>query len=104
MSPALLAEKTEPITGMRKAAIFCVTLGKERAAEIMKVLTPTEVEELSREIALTRAVDQPTVQSILSEFRGVFQAAEAAARGGVMVAHEILERALGGARAKVILE
>jgi flagellar motor switch protein FliG len=70
----------------------------------MKLSAPSEMEELSREIAVTAAVDQEAVQSVLTEFRGVFQAAEAAARGGVHVAQEILERALGPQRAKVILE
>lgn len=90
--------------GMRKAAILCMTLGKDAAAEVFKRLTPNEVEELTKEIALTRAVEPATVQAVLTEFRGVFQAAEAAARGGVVVAQEILEKALGPQRARVILE
>lgn len=105
MSMALARNETAPpLTGTRKAAILCMTLGNDTAAEIMKLLTPTEVEELSREIALTKAVETETVQSVLTEFRGLFQAAEAAARGGVLVAQEILEKALGTQRAKVILE
>ncbi|MBL8998977.1 MAG: flagellar motor switch protein FliG, partial [Gemmatimonadetes bacterium] len=105
MSMALARNETAtPLTGTRKAAILCMTLGNDTAAEIMKLLTPTEVEELSREIALTKAVETDTVQSVLTEFRGLFQAAEAAARGGVLVAQEILEKALGTQRAKVILE
>ncbi len=107
MSTGLMALSKEPamtLTGMRKAAILCMTLGKETAAEILKLLTPTEVEELSREIAITKTAEPDTVHLVLTEFRGVFQAAEAAARGGVMVAQEILERALGPQRSRVILE
>jgi flagellar motor switch protein FliG len=92
------------LTGIRKAAILCMTLGRERAAEIMKLLSAQEVEELGREIAITPGIDPPVVQAVLEEFRGVFQAAEAAARGGVLVAQEILERALGPQRARQILE
>lgn len=98
-------KKTEaPMPGIRKAAILCMTLGRERAADIMKLLNAQEVEELGREIAVTSAVAPETVQTVLEEFRGVFQAAEAAARGGVIIAQEILERALGSQRAKQILE
>src|SRR5258705_4702500 len=102
MSPAATAGSTgkSSLPGVREAAIFCVPLGRDRAAEIMKLLAPSEMEELSREIALTISVDQEAVHSVLTEFRGVFQAAEAAARGGVLVAQEILERALGPQRAK----
>lgn len=92
------------LSGIRKAAILCMTLGRDRAAEIMKQLTSVEVEELTKEIATTPAIDPGTVQSVLTEFREVFQAAEAAARGGVTVAAEILERALGPQRARVILD
>jgi flagellar motor switch protein FliG len=81
-----------------------MTLGRDKAAEIMRLLSATEVEELGREIAMTRSVDPETVQAVLHEFRGVFQAAEAAARGGVAIAQEILERALGQQRARGILE
>lgn len=106
MTAVAVAKKDAPapITGMRKAAILCMTLGKDKAAEIMKLLTPSEVEELGREIAVTRSVQPDTVQLVLQEFRGVFQAAEAAAQGGVSIAQEILERALGAQRAKSILE
>lgn len=93
-----------PLTGHRKAAILCMTLGREKAAEVMKLLTPHEVEELGREIAVTPAADQSTVENVLSEFREVFQAAEAAARGGVLVAQEILEQALGPQRARHLLD
>ncbi len=104
MLSAMPRDQIPSLTGMRKAAILCMTLGKEPAAEILKLLSPSEVEELSREIALTKTADSETVHIVLTEFRGVFQAAEAAARGGVMVAQEILERALGPQRSRVILE
>ncbi|MEO8449499.1 MAG: flagellar motor switch protein FliG [Gemmatimonadota bacterium] len=92
------------LSGMRKAAIFCMTLGNDKAADIFKLLSPTDVELLSKEIAITNSIEPETVEVVLSEFRGVFQAAEAAAHGGVTVAQEILEKALGPQRAKVILD
>ena len=99
-----MKEETFRLTGPRKAAILCMTLGREHAAHIMQQLTPNEVEELGREIAITGSVDQDTVETVLTEFRGVFQAADAAARGGVIVAQEILEQALGAQRARVLLD
>jgi flagellar motor switch protein FliG len=109
MSTAMLGsgrvkEDRTPLTGHRKAAILCMTLGRERAAEVMRLLNPNEVEELGREIAQTPAADHNTVETVLTEFREVFQAAEAAARGGVIVAQEILEQALGPQRARHLLD
>ncbi|MGE0552350.1 MAG: flagellar motor switch protein FliG [Gemmatimonadales bacterium] len=94
----------ERLSGPRKAAILCIALGREKAAEIMKLLNPNEVEELGREIAVTPATDAGTVTSVLTEFRDVFQAVDAAARGGVLVAQEILEQAMGPMRARELLD
>ncbi len=102
--PSGKAKDDANLTGRRKAAILCMALGREKAAEIMKLLTPVEVEDLGKEIATTPAIEHRVVESVLTEFRGVFQAAEAAANGGLVVAQEILERALGPQRARQILD
>lgn len=107
MSTALAQRRDAPTlgaTGVRKAAVLCLTLGKDAAADILRQLTPLEVEELTREIALTASVDPTEVEHVLGEFRGVFQAADAAAQGGLIVAQELLEKAIGPQRAKTILD
>ncbi len=106
MSPAATAVSTgkSPLPGVRKAAIFCVTLGRERAAEIMKLLAPSEMEELSRESAVTAAVEPEAGPPVLSQVRGGFQAGEAAGRGGGHVAPGNLQRAVGSQRAQIIPE
>jgi len=107
MSTALASRRDTPTLGaggVRKAAVLCLTLGKEAAADILRQLSPFEVEELTREIALTSSVDPSEVEHVLGEFRGVFQAADAAAQGGLVVAQELLEKAIGPQRAKAILD
>ncbi len=107
MSTALASRCDTPslaATGVRKAAVLCLTLGKEAAADILRQLSPFEVEELTREIALTTSVEPSEVELVLGEFRGVFQAADAAAQGGLVVAQELLEKAIGPQRAKAILD
>ncbi|MHB1329688.1 MAG: flagellar motor switch protein FliG [Gemmatimonadales bacterium] len=107
MSTALAPRRDHPTlgaTGVRKAAVLCLTLGKDAAADILRQLSPHEVEELTREIALTISVEPTEVEHVLGEFRGVFQAADAAAQGGLVVAQELLERAIGPQRAKTILD
>ncbi len=107
MSTALASRRDTPslaATGVRKAAVLCLTLGKEAAADILRQLSPFEVEELTREIALTTSVEPSEVELVLGEFRGVFQAADAAAQGGLVVAQELLEKAIGPQRAKAIID
>ncbi len=107
MSTALASRRDLPtlgVAGVRKAAVLCLTLGKDAAADILRQLSPFEVEELTREIALTTSVEPTEVEHVLGEFRGVFQAADAAAQGGLVVAQELLEKAIGPQRAKTILD
>jgi flagellar motor switch protein FliG len=98
------AREDGAMSGPQKGAVLCMALGAERSAKIMQMLSPREVESISREIASMQMVGADSVSTVLSEFEQVSRAVESVARGGVEYAHEILEQALGGAKAKAILE
>ncbi len=97
-------DETERLTGPQKGAVLCMALGAERSAKIMQMLSPREVEIVSREIAGLPLVGADRVNHVLSEFQQVSRAVESVARGGVDLAQEILETALGPIKAKAILE
>lgn len=97
-------DETERLTGPQKGAVLCMALGAERSAKIMQLLSPREVELVGREIASLPLVGADRVNHVLSEFQQVSRAVESVARGGVDLAQEILETALGPAKAKAILE
>jgi flagellar motor switch protein FliG len=92
------------LTGAQKGAVLCMAIGAERSARILQMLTSREVEVISREIAGLPVVASDRVSSVLAEFQQVSRAVDSVARGGVDYAQEILESALGTAKAKVILE
>lgn len=92
------------LTGVQKCAILCMVLGREQAAKVMQLLTPAEVEEISREIATLSQVQAPVVDAVLNEYRDVARAVQSFAQGGVEYAEEILTAAVGPQRAKAILD
>jgi flagellar motor switch protein FliG len=94
----------EAMTGAQKGAVLCMTIGAERSARILQLLSAREVEAISREIASLPSVGAERVNAVLSEFQQVSRAVESIARGGVAYAHEILETALGSGKAKVVME
>ena len=50
---SVAAARREPdtLSGGQKCAVLCMVLGTEQSAKVMQLLTPTEVEDLTREIA-----------------------------------------------------
>ncbi len=92
------------LSGAQKAAVLCLSLGTDRAANILKQLTGDEVERLSREIAVMPTINATSVGEVLGEFEQVSRAVESVAQGGVAYAQQLLEQALGPQKAKVVLE
>ncbi len=92
------------MSGPQKGAVLCLALGAERSARVMTLLTPREVEVLSREIAGMPIVAADKITTVVGEFQQVSRAVESVARGGVDYAQQILETALGPTKAKAILE
>ncbi len=92
------------LSGGQKSAVLCMVLGKDHAAKAMQLLSPAEVETITREIATLGTIRTQTVDSVLSEYRDVARAVHSVAQGGVEYAEEILEAAVGTQRARAILD
>jgi flagellar motor switch protein FliG len=104
MTTAALPAPASTIAGRQKAAILCMLLGSETAAEITQRLHPDEVEAISFEIARIEHVSAETADSVLREWGEVVRAADSLAGGGVEYAREILEKAFGPSRAREVLK
>ena len=57
------------LTGLRKAAILLVQLGRDASASILKSLPEHEVESLTAEIARLEDIDVEVLDDVLEEFR-----------------------------------
>jgi flagellar motor switch protein FliG len=94
----------ETLSGPQKCAVLCMALGGKEAARILQQLGPDEVEQVTREIVTMPSVGADVVTSVLQEFQNVSQSTQSTARGGVHVAQQLLEQALGSGRARQVLE
>jgi flagellar motor switch protein FliG len=92
------------MTGLRKAAVLLVQLGKEEAGKLLAQLPEAEVEELSTEIARLGLVDPESAGDVLTEFHTMAKHRQRASQGGLDLAREMLIASLGEERAGEILE
>ncbi|NQU75225.1 MAG: flagellar motor switch protein FliG [Planctomycetes bacterium] len=102
MPPA--EEKTEELlSGIRKAAILLLSVGKETATEILKRLDKETVEEVSREIAEVEGVSQGNRDMVLSEFYNMALASNYLEEGGLNYATALLRESLPAEDAERII-
>jgi flagellar motor switch protein FliG len=91
------------LSGRQKAAIFLISLGSTRAAEILKHLSEREVEAISAEMANMWRVKAETTQAVIADLAETFKSRDAFALGGPEYAREVLEHLLGPERAEEIV-
>ncbi len=92
------------LTGTEKSAILLMTIGEDRAAEVMKHLSAREVQSLSTAMASVRQISNQQLTAVLQEFE---QDAEQFATLGVNAndyLRSVLIKALGEERAASLLE
>ncbi|MCG0278393.1 MAG: flagellar motor switch protein FliG [Thermanaeromonas sp.] len=95
--------KQKPLTGLEKAAIFLMSLGPDLSSLVLKQLPQEDIERITYQIANTTMVDPNVRQQVLDEFWELHEARQYIFQGGIKYAREILERALGPARAAEII-
>ncbi len=98
-----MAPPVPVLSGRRKAAILCVAIGQDEAAQIFKYLNDDQVEMLTIEMARTVAVAPELSGVVLEEVLETAAAHGYMQEGGLKYAREVLERAVGKARAQEIL-
>ncbi|ARU02731.1 flagellar motor switch protein FliG [Yoonia vestfoldensis] len=103
-TPELTAtEITERLTGTQKSAILMMLLGEEEAAEILKNLSPKEVQHLGGAMYSVRNTDQETVNAVLDEFLAIIKRQTSLGLGAGNYIRNVLNRALGEDKAQSVL-
>lgn len=99
-----LATTAQPLTGVQKAAVLLVQLGKDRASKVLLQMSEPEIEEVTAEIIRMGQVSPDVAIRVVREFHGLVTGAQPRiSTGGVDVARELLEASLGGERAAGVL-
>lgn len=94
----------QKMSGRRKAAILLVALGAEIAAKVYQHLTDREIELITVEVATLGNVPKEATAEVIEEFYHTVMAKEYISTGGITMARDILEKALGPNRAIEIIE
>jgi flagellar motor switch protein FliG len=95
---------TSEISGIKKSAILVLSLEQNVAAEILKHLDETQIEELSREIASMGPVPQALRDEVVNEFYQLALARSYADEGGWDFAKALLAKSLPEEKARKIID
>lgn len=95
---------TQNLSGLKKAAVLLITLGEELSSKILGQLDDDEVQDISREIALTKVVDPDTIDMVAEEFYNMLLAKKFITKGGLDYAKTVLTKSLGPERARKIID
>lgn len=82
-------------TELRKAAILLMSLPDDLAAQLVGKLTPKQVESVSIEIAKLGNVSGDEQETVIHDFAGANPGGLSVRAGGLEVAKQLVERALG---------
>jgi flagellar motor switch protein FliG len=91
------------MSGLQKAAVLLVQMGKEHTSQVLRTLRESEVEALMAEITRLDDLDLETVDAVLSEFQELASARNYFAQGGMPFAEEVLISTLGPEKARAVM-
>ncbi len=94
------------LSGLQKAALLLIQIGKDRAARVMSEMTDDEVEALSAEILRMTNVPREITADVIDEFyeNSIASASLQLGHGGLDYAQKVLEQTFGREKAAEIME
>lgn len=92
------------LSGIQKSAILMVSLGDDAAASIFKFLEEDEIQQISREIAVTKHVQPEIADEVMEEFHTMAMAKSYISQGGIEYAKKLLIKSVGPEVARKIID
>ena len=93
----------ERLTGTQKSAILMMLIGEEEAAEILKNLSPREVQHLGTAMYSVQGLGQDVVNDVLDEFLAIIKEQTSLGLGAGNYIRNVLNKALGEDKAQSVL-
>jgi flagellar motor switch protein FliG len=93
----------QPLTGVRKAAVFLVAVGDELGKKILQNLAETDVQRLTEEIAELRNIPPELSLQVVEEFHEMVETQQYMVHGGLDYATKLLVDTFGKQRAEDLL-
>jgi flagellar motor switch protein FliG len=101
-SPELRAEMAA-MTSTQRAAVLMLLLGEEQAADIIKYLSPKEVQSLGAAMVAAADLSQEAVNVVLDEFVDLLKKQTSLSLGNSDYVEKVMRRALGDDKAASVL-
>jgi len=101
-SPALRAEM-EAMTSTQRAAVLMLLLGEDQAADIIKYLSPKEVQALGAAMVQAAELSQDAVNVVLDEFVDLLKKQTSLSLGNSDYVENVMKKALGESKAASVL-
>lgn len=101
---AIIESKTDKLSGTERAAVLLMTLGEQDAAEVLKHMSPKEVQKIGEAMASMVNVSKATVSTVLDEFSDAIQKQTELGIDNEEYLRSILINALGEDRAHNIFD
>ena len=98
-----LQKELAELTGAQRAAVLMLLLGEQQASEIIKFLTPHEVQALGGAMVAVSDVSQEAVNTILDDFVGTIKKQSSLGLGSTDYVEKVFKRALGDDKAASVL-
>tara|TARA_X000001036_G_scaffold224744_2_gene210318 strand:- start:3603 stop:4673 length:1071 start_codon:yes stop_codon:yes gene_type:complete len=102
LSDAVKAE-IEALTGAERAAVIMLLLGEQQAADIIRYLSPREVQNLGACMVAVADLSQEAVSAVLDDFVSTIKNQTNLGLGTTDYVENILKRALGEDKAATVL-
>ena len=93
----------DSLTGTQKSAILMMLLGEDEASEILKNLSPKEVQHLGSAMYSVQGLGQDTVNRVLDEFLEIIREQTSLGLGAGNYIRNVLTKALGDDKAQSVL-
>ena len=89
--------------GIQKGAILMLALGEDEAAEVMKYLSPREVQKLGAAMSSMKAIGNDELEAVLGDFRTETEASSSLGLDSDEYIRTVLTKALGDDKASSLL-
>ncbi|MFT7413917.1 MAG: flagellar motor switch protein FliG [Methylophagaceae bacterium] len=99
-----MAEEARKLTGTEKAAVFLRSIGETDAAEVLKHMTPKEVQNIGQAMATLSNVNRLEVKSVLDDFVSTVEQETGLGIGSHDYVRKMLVGALGPDKAGSLLD
>jgi flagellar motor switch protein FliG len=92
------------MSGLRKAAVFLITIGEQAGAEVVKDLGDEEVQQIGKAITTAEPVTSEEALAVLKEFHELATARSYVVKGGLDYTSKMLRHAFGTDGARRLLD